>query len=287
MIEVLDEILDGEPLYDISDSQGNLQQSGVKIEMVTSQRQAGTPVNKALFDKIISRLLLISKYNNPTITTINGNNELNIPLPLDVYDSKQLARVQIVPQDYTTFSGGVFPTESGNGFQLSDADAFNGDGLQNASSATEIEASIECPIAIIPKAFEIKVMLGASGVYAGVEIHASNNGTDWELLVDETNITYHDGEATTYTYNITNDKAYCYYKVKISWSRGSNYRFVLYNFNISSGEKSEYNSSYPTTLSIGSLASKPIDDVIRANVKYTLCNEGDKWVIDAEEAMNV
>ena len=52
MKEVLDEILEGEPLYDISDADGNLIQSKVKIEMVTPVIQTGTPLNKKLFDEI-------------------------------------------------------------------------------------------------------------------------------------------------------------------------------------------------------------------------------------------
>lgn len=62
MKEVLDEILEGEPLYDISDGNGNLIQSGVKIEMTTPVRQMGTPLNKALFDSIETDLT--STYRN-------------------------------------------------------------------------------------------------------------------------------------------------------------------------------------------------------------------------------
>lgn len=87
MIEVLDEILESEPLYDISDSNGNLLYSGVKIEMITQLIQAGTPLNKALFD-IIDKILTthsntikrIGRYNNPTIseyTHIKTDNLLN------------------------------------------------------------------------------------------------------------------------------------------------------------------------------------------------------------------
>ena len=87
MIEVLDEILESEPLYDISDSNGNLIYSAVKIEMITKLLQAGTPLNKALFD-IIDKILTthsntikrIGRYNNPTIseyTHIKTDNLLN------------------------------------------------------------------------------------------------------------------------------------------------------------------------------------------------------------------
>ena len=52
MIEVKDEILQGEPTYDIVDGSGNVVLEDVKIEMKTPVVQEGTPINKALFDTI-------------------------------------------------------------------------------------------------------------------------------------------------------------------------------------------------------------------------------------------
>lgn len=52
MIEVKDEILQGEPTYDIVDGLGNVVLEDVKIEMKTPVVQEGTPINKALFDTI-------------------------------------------------------------------------------------------------------------------------------------------------------------------------------------------------------------------------------------------
>lgn len=62
MIEVKDEVLDGEAKYRISDSLGNLLYDDVKIEMTTSVQQEGTPLNKALFDSIETDLS--STYRN-------------------------------------------------------------------------------------------------------------------------------------------------------------------------------------------------------------------------------
>lgn len=50
MVEVKDEILESEPLYRISDKNGNIINDDVKIEMITRILQEGTPLNKALFD---------------------------------------------------------------------------------------------------------------------------------------------------------------------------------------------------------------------------------------------
>ena len=49
-IEVQDEILSGEPLYRFFDENGNILFDKVRIEMITELIQAGTPLNKALFD---------------------------------------------------------------------------------------------------------------------------------------------------------------------------------------------------------------------------------------------
>ena len=52
VLEIKDEIINGEPLYAIKDVNGNVLYNNCKIEMVTEILQQGTPLNKALFDKI-------------------------------------------------------------------------------------------------------------------------------------------------------------------------------------------------------------------------------------------
>lgn len=49
---VKDEILAGEPLYVIKDSTGNVVYDNVRLELKTPLVQEGSPLNKALFDKI-------------------------------------------------------------------------------------------------------------------------------------------------------------------------------------------------------------------------------------------
>lgn len=62
---VKDEVLSGEPLYVIKDSNGNIVYDNVKLELKTPLIQQGTEVNKALFDKVDS------SFDNIT-TIING-----------------------------------------------------------------------------------------------------------------------------------------------------------------------------------------------------------------------
>ena len=49
MIDFKDEILNGEPRYNIRDKDGNLIQEDASIELSTEVTQEGTPLNKALF----------------------------------------------------------------------------------------------------------------------------------------------------------------------------------------------------------------------------------------------
>lgn len=51
-LEVKDEILEGEPLYIIKDSNGNIIYDNVQLELKTPLLQEGTAINKQLFDKI-------------------------------------------------------------------------------------------------------------------------------------------------------------------------------------------------------------------------------------------
>lgn len=57
MIEVKDEILNGEPKYRLKDENGNVIYDNFSIEQITPVIQEGTPLNKVLFDSIMSYLV--------------------------------------------------------------------------------------------------------------------------------------------------------------------------------------------------------------------------------------
>ena len=75
MIEVKDEILNGEPKYRLRDENGNIIYDNVSVEMTTPVVEEGTPLNKALFDSIGNDLLtripkgLICMWSGTTIPT--------------------------------------------------------------------------------------------------------------------------------------------------------------------------------------------------------------------------
>lgn len=75
MIEVKDEILNGEPKYRLRDENGDIIYDNVSVEMTTPVVEEGTPLNKALFDSIGNDLStripkgLICMWSGATIPT--------------------------------------------------------------------------------------------------------------------------------------------------------------------------------------------------------------------------
>lgn len=75
MIEVKDEILNGEPKYRLRNENGDIIYDNVSVEMTTPVVEEGTPLNKALFDSIGNDLLtripkgLICMWSGTTIPT--------------------------------------------------------------------------------------------------------------------------------------------------------------------------------------------------------------------------
>ena len=81
MIDVKDEILNGDPKYRIRDKEGNIIFDNLTIEQITPIIQEGTPLNKVLFDKIGTNLSEIksdtSRYGK-TLYDLIFNRSLNI-----------------------------------------------------------------------------------------------------------------------------------------------------------------------------------------------------------------
>lgn len=84
MINVIDEVLSGEPIYYIRETTDGLGNKAYKIELATSVTTAGTPLNKALFDSIKddlnSRLLISSKASKAEAEA--GTNDTKYMTPL-------------------------------------------------------------------------------------------------------------------------------------------------------------------------------------------------------------
>ena len=67
LVDVKDEVLAGEPLYNIKNAAGEITDSNVKIELGTEVLEEGTPLNKALLDKVTQNLIaynVLDKYED-------------------------------------------------------------------------------------------------------------------------------------------------------------------------------------------------------------------------------
>lgn len=116
MNNVVDEVLAGEPRYNITDSQGNILYRNVKIDLATAITTAGTPLNKVLFDSIRadlnSRLLIANKATTAEAQT--GTNDVKYMTPLK---TKQAIQNLKSVQTYTTETTGTIYTFNNSSVQ--------------------------------------------------------------------------------------------------------------------------------------------------------------------------
>lgn len=91
MNTVVDEVLAGQPRYNIKDNGGTTLYSNVQIDLATNVTTAGTPLNKALFDSIQtdlnSRLLVSNKAT--TAEAQAGTNDTKYMTPLKTKQRQQ------------------------------------------------------------------------------------------------------------------------------------------------------------------------------------------------------
>ena len=89
MNNVVDEVLNGEPRYRISDANGNIILDNISIEMITDIITLGSLLNKALFDSIKNdldtRLLISSKATQAEAEA--GTDDTKYTTPLKVLQS--------------------------------------------------------------------------------------------------------------------------------------------------------------------------------------------------------
>lgn len=116
MNAVVDEVLAGEPRYNITDNQGNILYRNVKIDLATAITTAGTPLNKLLFDSIQadlnSRLLIANKAT--TAEAQAGINNVKYMTPLT---TKQAIQNLKSVQTYTTETTGTIYTFNNSSVQ--------------------------------------------------------------------------------------------------------------------------------------------------------------------------
>lgn len=118
MLEVKDEILNGEPLYRLVDKNNNILFDNLRIEMITPVGQEGTPLNKALFDSINAdinnRLKIEDKATLTEVLTQNDNEKYTTVYNIWQYmQSFGLPSKQLSIKTGTITNKGVIPQTSG------------------------------------------------------------------------------------------------------------------------------------------------------------------------------
>lgn len=118
MLDVKDEILESEELFQLEDKNGNVILDNVRIKMKTPILQEGTPLNKVLFDSIkndiLSRLKIEDKAS--TVEAQLGSDDVKYMTALKVLDlinAKALPSKQMSIKTGTISSGSTIPKTSG------------------------------------------------------------------------------------------------------------------------------------------------------------------------------
>ena len=255
MIEVKDEILSGEPLYDISDSQGNLIYSGVRIEQITEMIQEGTPLNKILFDSIKKDLelleakqKLVRRYNVPVAEVPNIVTETTTPVPTTGW----------VAQSDGSYKNGEFTiSNSGmlNAFTDNSYWPFRGN-----SGILKLAKSIK----LTTMTFTFKHY--KDEVYADNDkmiVHGSNDGVTWTELNSiglRELLDYSDyRNLVDVTFKINSPAFYKYYKIGNNITRNLYY---VYDINFTQYDVPSNKDSNYLSLNIG----------IDSYEEYMLCN---------------
>lgn len=115
MIEIKDEILAGIPKYRITDSNGNIIADNATIEMITQILQAGTPMNKAMFElfendytaQINDKIELSNIYNLLALTTEKKTITENFTEPSEWKEESTL-KVEHPYSGFTIFTTKVY-----------------------------------------------------------------------------------------------------------------------------------------------------------------------------------
>ena len=293
MIEVKDEILNGEPKYRLRDNNGNVIYDNVSVEMTTPVVEEGTPLNKALFDSIgndfdyfdnISKLT--RQYNLCTATTNITTQTTNI-FPY------------FTPSGNLTYSSGDITLKLSNTEYIY---AFDGDSSTNASMGLKEISALEFARFDFGSKTNYKITSfritgymsdGSATVYAS----GSNDGDNWTSLG---NVNLDRGEES-YNLTVSNPKTYRYYRFTVSqgsvntrylhlstiavngWEKQQNnlildgiYLNNIYQENIIVNIKIPNNitTSFHNSININSLGAKNIIGLIEPNKYCVLVYNG-------------
>lgn len=226
MIDVKDEILEGEPRYNILDNNGTPIQNNVQINLATPVLQPGTPINKGLFDSIKNDISLTDKYNLPDSIT-----SMSYKMPNGKFvsenTSSELANA--------VYGNGVYVKQVTNPSNMQVYYSLNNN--PRIHSFSVVHSSVTGNSNVIFDGTQFICMSSKSGASY---IHKSTNGENWSTEV------LHSGVyGSIALFYVNNKYIYCY-------ANGNNNRVI--NWQVSENLTSWTSYSYQYTSSnVGSL----------------------------------
>lgn len=225
MKTVIDEVLNGEPRFQIVDkTTGKVITSNAEISLITELLQKGTPLDKALFDSIMGDLYRVDKYTKPSYE--QGENETT--------DIKTGAYIGLWgASHYTKY--GITVSASNEDTEMYAYRAMNGvEGYWSGNTvptvATPTLFTVRLPERIAIKKFSIS---GSDTLYCkSFKLQGSNDGDNYYDIMSVTGNT-----ASTKEYSTDNIEFYSYYRLSITESGSSTAYPAILEFNITAWQE--------------------------------------------------
>lgn len=204
MIDVKDEILDGDPKYRIRNKNGDILFDNLTIEQISPVLQQPTPLNKALFDNIYGNISLTREYT-----------KIRAILDMKIYDGTEDDMFRSDLKTFTQGSSSWYNTY-GNYILTSVSTSASGSGYDTTkvidnkdntyfTMATYATAGVifKYPQAVKCKKVRIKTDLQTPSLF----LQGSNDGENYENIKDFSGVVLN-GE-----YVLENENYYKYYKL--------------------------------------------------------------------------
>lgn len=290
MLEIKDEILEGEARYRIRDKDGNILFDDLIIEQITPAIQTPTDFNKSFLEKVVSLASKITKYHNGLIeytyendVPVKGvinlktnavNYELNQRVLLEIENEEHSFSENIIPQ----FSSGVTEIDGWktSHYQLFDRD----DTTYIRQDSNNAQLSITFPNTIAIKPTKVRVKVSAGGDADGDLLI---QGTT--LLRETIRVLGKNFEGTA-EYDTTVSVSVDEYITSLKQNYDINYSTTEhYTLEITEGVYIMNTANIPIYLNVNGLGEKLITgDVLENRKKYEVVYDGTTFVAHLKDS---
>lgn len=246
MIEVKDEVLSAEPRFRIRDENGNILFDNVTIEMITEILQAGTPLNKLLFDSIKNEFLkqrsicgLIGKYNIPTIEIFAPISSGNY---LPTFSSETSGDFSVVASSFTGSSSAPYKALDGD-----ESTYWRPDVTTSSSETNYLRIALDSSIVL--KQINLKYYADTNWNVSKYAIKVSNDNSNYETLSTGTLSKNVNGDIVSVLIDVNDLKKYQYVQIEFDgyirlysaeitkWISNTSYNIFALNNQIDSYEE--------------------------------------------------